>query len=166
MEDGSVSSLHCELSVSEFGVRVRDLGSTNGTFIDGAPVTNAEIKHQQTLSLGSVHLRLDHPPAHIAVPSLPPAEQSGPKLLPDGRAACENHLDQPATRRCVKCGRTFCEACLHVLRLDTGAGRVSCPACSGACAALAEPEPAPKAARGLRGMIDTIRVRFIPPQRK
>jgi len=39
--DGSVSSHHCEIILEGPTVRVRDLGSTNGTFIDGRPITDS-----------------------------------------------------------------------------------------------------------------------------
>ena len=39
----TVSSLHCEVVLMEEGVTIRDLESTNGTFVDGRPVREARL---------------------------------------------------------------------------------------------------------------------------
>ena len=159
--DGSVSGRHAEMSVSEFGVRVRDLNSTNGTLLDGKPVQESPVNDGQTLVFGSIAVRLVVPPVEIAIPELAAPDQAPITTLPTGEAACESHSGIAATRRCVQCGRTFCEACLHELRLSGGPARVFCPRCSGQCVSLAPPPP-PKPT-GLRGWIDTVRLKFKPP---
>lgn len=58
VDDVTVSGAHCEIEVTEAGVRVRDLGSTNGTFIQGAPVTDAWLAVGETLHLGGVACQL------------------------------------------------------------------------------------------------------------
>jgi pSer/pThr/pTyr-binding forkhead associated (FHA) protein len=55
----SVSSHHCEVSLLGTVVSVKDLDSTNGTFIDGDPVKETVLKSGQTLRLGQIELRLD-----------------------------------------------------------------------------------------------------------
>jgi pSer/pThr/pTyr-binding forkhead associated (FHA) protein len=58
--DASISSFHCEITLdSDKKVHVRDLASTNGTFIDGIPLLDGELKPGQTLRLGSVEFRLE-----------------------------------------------------------------------------------------------------------
>lgn len=57
--DPSVSSHHCELTLAGGQVRVKDLNSTNGTFIDEQQITEAELKPGQTLRLGRVEIRLE-----------------------------------------------------------------------------------------------------------
>jgi predicted component of type VI protein secretion system len=63
----SVSSHHCEILLRDNQVVVRDLNSTNGTFINGEPVIKETVlRPGQTLRLGSVELRLENgapPPA-------------------------------------------------------------------------------------------------------
>src|SRR5262249_35472030 len=54
--DGSVSSHHCEIEWNEGLVTVRDLGSTNGTFLNDQPVTEAILSAGQKLRLGSVEM--------------------------------------------------------------------------------------------------------------
>jgi pSer/pThr/pTyr-binding forkhead associated (FHA) protein len=56
----SVSRVHCEILVHGPEVIVRELGSTNGTFVNGIRVRQqAQIKSGQILRLGQVEARLD-----------------------------------------------------------------------------------------------------------
>jgi pSer/pThr/pTyr-binding forkhead associated (FHA) protein len=55
----SVSSHHCEVLLRGKDVVVRDLNSTNGTFINGEKVTESVIKPGQILRLGQIEMRLD-----------------------------------------------------------------------------------------------------------
>src|SRR6185436_17884791 len=63
----SVSSHHCEILLKGNDVVVKDLNSTNGTFVNGEKVAEAEIvlKPGQVLRLGQIEMRLetDAPPA-------------------------------------------------------------------------------------------------------
>src|SRR5262245_9116163 len=55
----SVSSHHCEILLRGSDVVVRDLGSTNGTFINGEKVTESTLKPGQILRLGQIEMRLE-----------------------------------------------------------------------------------------------------------
>jgi len=57
--EASVSSHHCEVLLRGTDVVVRDLNSTNGTFINGEKITESVLKPGQTLRLGQVELRLE-----------------------------------------------------------------------------------------------------------
>jgi pSer/pThr/pTyr-binding forkhead associated (FHA) protein len=57
--EGSVSSHHCEVLLKGAEVVVRDLTSTNGTFINGKRVAEEVLKPGQILRLGQVELRLE-----------------------------------------------------------------------------------------------------------
>jgi len=58
--EGSVSSHHCEIHLRGNEVVVKDLNSTNGTFINGQQVTGEGIlKSGQILRLGQVEIRLE-----------------------------------------------------------------------------------------------------------
>jgi len=65
----SVSSHHCEISLRGQEVLIKDLNSTNGTFIDGDAVTDGVLKAGQILRLGQIELRLDDGTAAAAAPS-------------------------------------------------------------------------------------------------
>jgi pSer/pThr/pTyr-binding forkhead associated (FHA) protein len=72
--EGSVSSHHCEVLLRGSDVVIHDLGSTNGTFVNGHQVTGeAVIKPGQILRLGQVEIRLEDGSA----------QKAQPKKLPD-----------------------------------------------------------------------------------
>src|SRR5713101_544525 len=55
----SVSSHHCEILLRGSDVVVRDLNSTNGTFLNGEKVSETVIKPGQILRLGQIEMRLE-----------------------------------------------------------------------------------------------------------
>jgi len=79
LTDPAVSSLHAELNARPDGVWVRDLGSRNGTFVEGVLVTQARIPDGGTLRVGSsvLTLRLGATPEAI---TLWPNDRFGPLL--------------------------------------------------------------------------------------
>ena len=136
IDDPTVSGHHCEIVVTDLDVRIRDLGSSNGTFIDGQPVKGADLRQGQVLMLGRVELVLDLPAAYIAIPELAPVEVLRATTLADGTPACLFHPQVAATFHCARCHHTFCESCVHRLRLIKGKHHILCPECSGECAVL------------------------------
>ena len=57
--EASVSSHHAEILLRGTDVLVRDLDSTNGTFINGERVTETVLKPGQILRLGTIEMRLE-----------------------------------------------------------------------------------------------------------
>src|SRR5665213_1299895 len=57
--EASVSGRHCEVRLRGEELFVRDLLSTNGTFVGGQKISEAEVKAGQTLRLGDVELRFE-----------------------------------------------------------------------------------------------------------
>lgn len=55
----SVSSHHAEIQLRGSDLFVRDLGSTNGTFINGEKISEGTVKPGQILRLGMVDMRLE-----------------------------------------------------------------------------------------------------------
>lgn len=78
--DASVSSHHCEILLRGADILIRDLNSTNGTFINNEKVAEAVLKPGQTLRLGQVELKLDTG-AGVELPPAAPAP-SGPPPAP------------------------------------------------------------------------------------
>ncbi len=74
-----VSLYHLEISLDESGSRVRDLGSTNGTFLNGDRVTEAELSAQGVIRLGN-----DGPEFSFLVEAAAPSELDRTLVLPDG----------------------------------------------------------------------------------
>lgn len=66
--DPSISSRHCEILLRGTEVVVKDLNSTNGSFIDGQQISGeAALKPGQILRLGQIQMRLESS-ATVAVP--------------------------------------------------------------------------------------------------
>ena len=53
-----VSRLHCQLSATSESLHVKDLGSTNGTFVNGKRITSAELRDGDRLAVGRVELKI------------------------------------------------------------------------------------------------------------
>ncbi len=75
----AVSGRHCEILLRGGEVVVRDLKSTNGTFIQGERITEAILKPGQILRLGRVDLRLE---ASTTAASPAPSAPSPPAMAP------------------------------------------------------------------------------------
>src|ERR1700733_3332908 len=67
--DPSVSSHHCEVHLRGSEIVVRDLNSTNGSFINNDKITEQILKPGQILRLGQVELKLEAEGAPAARPS-------------------------------------------------------------------------------------------------
>ena len=75
--DASVSGHHCEVIVAADSVRLKDLGSTNGTFVNRVPITETVLQPGQRIQLGSVELLFEADGAPtvasaVSEPPLPP----------------------------------------------------------------------------------------------
>ena len=74
LNDPAVSDEHCVILVENDLVFVRDLGSTNGTFIDRRLIKESALYSGQTLQIGPLEMILDAPQVQVAIPELPPVE--------------------------------------------------------------------------------------------
>ena len=85
--EASVSSHHAEILLRGNDVVIRDLDSTNGTFINGEKITEAVLKPGQTLRFGTVELRLDtgDAPLPSSKPANPPAAVRSKQVLDQTR---------------------------------------------------------------------------------
>src|ERR1041385_6415952 len=111
IDDPTVSGTHCEILVADDSAVIRDLGSTNGTFINDAPIQEAKLEPGQTIRLGAVELVVESTGVAIAIPELEVLTPSSAALLADGTRACWNHSQAHATHRCTQCHKVFCDAC-------------------------------------------------------
>jgi hypothetical protein len=75
--DGSVSSHHAEIILRGPEIFVKDLNSTNGSFIGAEKITESVLKPGQILRLGQVELRIDDGSPVIAPPPPAPVKPSG-----------------------------------------------------------------------------------------
>lgn len=128
----TVSSLHCELVLSEEGATICDLESTNGTFVDGKRVREARLSPGQVVRLGDVELLVESTDVKVAIPKFINTELPAPPVvLPDGSMVCPRHAHARVTHRCTHCHEVMCEICVHRLRRK-GSKTVLflCPVCS------------------------------------
>jgi predicted component of type VI protein secretion system len=105
----SVSSHHCEVLLRGNEVVIKDLNSTNGTFINDEKISESVLKPGQTLRLGQIELRLeDGAPA----PAAPAAAASAPAAAPAPAPAKKSETVTRTTSRGVS-----------MSELESGGGR-------------------------------------------
>jgi len=135
----SVSSEHCQIVVTPAGVELRDLNSSNGTFVDGTRVASTRLNHGQAIRLGEVALRFEEevPVPPDLVPRIPDAAEAG----------CPAHPGAEPEYACPRCRVKRCAACVQT-RLLQGRERKTCRSCGSICVSLhpytAEIESAPR----------------------
>ena len=131
IEDPSVSTCHCELRFEQGALFVKDLGATNGTFVENCRVEESAVLPGQTLRLGSVEFCFQGdeasstPEVSIPVP-VPGGEVSG---------ACAEHRQTPAKWICQKCRMVWCAKCVKSQMVGMRP-LVLCPSCDGFCIEL------------------------------
>lgn len=150
--DPSVSTRHAEIILEGAGVRIKDLGSTNGTFVNQQPVTEVTLCAGQSFRLGGVQLILeddapvvmaalaprialaaaDPPPAQARVAS---AAHPATVQIPAGKTACKFHPRTAGEWFCQKCNGLFCSACVNIQRTGEGSGAF-CRKCGTPCVAV------------------------------
>jgi adenylate cyclase len=79
--DPTISRRHAEIVLTDSGVRVTDLGSSNGTFLNGAKITEAEAGANDVVTFGKVAFRVKEVTAPLPRPQVvpPAAEFASPK---------------------------------------------------------------------------------------
>jgi hypothetical protein len=99
----SVSSHHCELVQRGSDLLVRDLNSTNGTFINGEQVTEAVLKPGHILRLGQLEMRFE---AGAVAGAAPPTKKPLEKTMVIPQGVKVHELDQ-GTRPVVGTSAAF-----------------------------------------------------------
>ena len=59
LQDGSISGTHCEVEKTKTGFLLRDLGSTNGTRVNGETVKVSGIYKNDIITIGDVSVTID-----------------------------------------------------------------------------------------------------------
>jgi len=78
--DPTISRRHAEVFLTGTGVRVKDLNSSNGTFVNGARVTEAEAGPSDVITFGKVAFRVKEVTAPTQRPPLPPRDSQATPL--------------------------------------------------------------------------------------
>ncbi|MGO8765952.1 MAG: FHA domain-containing protein [Limisphaerales bacterium] len=89
--DPSVSSHHCEVLLRGNEIVIRDLNSTNGTYINDARVSESALQPGQILRLGQIELKLesDAPPTPGTPPPVPKKQVEATMVMPRGVSLSE-----------------------------------------------------------------------------
>ncbi len=156
----TISSLHCELVLSESGVVLRDLESTNGTFVNGEPVREAKLSVGQTVHLGDVELFVETTDAKVEIPEyrITDAGITGVSV-PVDPTACPRHPHAQVTYQCTICRELMCDACVH--RLRRKGGKITlllCPICSNGVEPIGAKKPKKKSLLSRVG--ETVKMKF------
>ena len=59
IDDRHVSGRHARVALTEAGVLIEDLGSRNGTFVNGVPVTSVVVRRRSLITVGGTPVRLE-----------------------------------------------------------------------------------------------------------
>jgi pSer/pThr/pTyr-binding forkhead associated (FHA) protein len=86
----SVSRRHCELRMQGQGLKVRDLASSNGTFVNNGRVTEVDIRAGDRLAVGPIvfTIQVDGRPEEIK-----PVKTKGQKMAEAGRSTDVDLMD-------------------------------------------------------------------------
>jgi pSer/pThr/pTyr-binding forkhead associated (FHA) protein len=155
----TVSSLHCELVLSDNALVVRDCNSTNGTYVHGQRVMEAALRAGETFQLGDVEVLVETTEVTVAIPRPENPPTPPPVVLPDGTLLCRRHPKERATYQCTQCLEVMCDQCVHHLRRAGGETFHLCPHCSKPCQRMWEVSP-PKKKSVLDRFKDTIKGTF------
>ena len=85
--DPTISRRHAEVSLTETGVLVKDLGSSNGTFLNGAKVAEAEAAANDVVTFGKVAFRVKEVTAPAPRPQVVPTPLTPPGAFPSPKSA-------------------------------------------------------------------------------
>jgi DNA-binding NtrC family response regulator len=77
LEDDSVSRFHFEIEADEIGYRLRDLGSKNGTFVDGYRAQDLYLRAGSVIRVGEVELAFDPGTEEVEIEAAP-GDRFGP----------------------------------------------------------------------------------------
>jgi two-component system, NtrC family, response regulator GlrR len=68
LQDRTVSRFHCEIGVEDGRVAIRDLGSRNGTRVDGVSIVHAYLEPGARISIGQTELTFELGTEPVAIP--------------------------------------------------------------------------------------------------
>jgi pSer/pThr/pTyr-binding forkhead associated (FHA) protein len=95
----SVSKKHCQLHLDSGVLKLRDMGSKNGTNLNGKPVEEAVIQPGDFIEVGPLkfQVQIDNQPKDAAAPAKPqqkPANQNNPSHKPQQKTAPNSEANE------------------------------------------------------------------------
>jgi hypothetical protein len=159
IEHPTISAHHCEITLEASGIRVRDCGSTNGTFLNGRQVTEVELRSGQTLALGDVEMAVESAEINVAIPKFDREIPAPPVVLEGGGIVCPRHPKCQVSYQCSHCQELMCDGCVTHLRRSGGKVLRLCPLCSNPVNRVGAE---PKRRRTFMGMLtQTVKMPFL-----
>jgi hypothetical protein len=159
VSDPSVSSFHAEIIAEGEVIRVRDLGSTNGTFVDDQKIEESLLTPENVLRLGHVRFQLDEVPI-TPVPHVPAVTPTANAEQVELAPACTYHSSVRAAYRCENCGGAFCQECIKVVGQGKFEQTTICPVCHGQCYPLLEKHAPERPSTILTRLTQTLKIPF------
>src|ERR1700722_14782901 len=162
IEHPTISTVHCEMVLQDSGVLLRDLESTNGTFVDGEKVRETKLAPGQVVRLGDVELLVETTDAKIAIPQFFNPELPAPPIVTEnGALVCPRHSRAQVTHQCMTCKEVMCDACVHRLRRKGSKKMLMlCPVCSGPVGPLGGPVKPKKKSLFARIVGETVKMKL------
>jgi pSer/pThr/pTyr-binding forkhead associated (FHA) protein len=99
IEDPEVSRVHARLTLVPEGVDVEDLGSTNGTFVNGQRVMTARLRARDELRVGTTTLVLEQNDPSTVPAALRSSPAAAPAARPPDLASVAAFTQAPRRRR-------------------------------------------------------------------
>ena len=148
--------------LQDSGVLLRDLESTNGTFVDGEKVRETKLAPGQVVRLGDVELLVETTDAKIAIPQFFNPELPAPPIVTEnGALVCPRHSRAQVTHQCMTCKEVMCDACVHRLRRKGSKKMLMlCPVCSGPVGPLGGPVKPKKKSLFARIVGETVKMKL------
>lgn len=160
LDHPTVSTRHCELIASGEGVVLHDCDSTNGTFVNGQPVSEIWLEPGQVVRLGDVELLVASTEFDVSIPHIEREKPAPPPVvLADGAMLCPRHPEYLATFQCSHCREIMCSGCVRIIRRKGGQPHYLCLKCHHPCVRINDAPSKKK--KGFFGFLqDTVRLKF------
>ena len=155
----TVSTHHCDLILSGDGVVLHDNNSTNGSFVNGQPVSEVWLEPGQSVRFGDVELLVESTEVNISIPKIEREIPKPPVVLADGALVCPRHPDACATFKCTHCLEIMCISCVRMMRIKGGKPLFLCCVCHQKSERIVSQKPKEK--KNFFGFLqDTVRLKF------
>lgn len=160
----TVSTLHCELILSADGVVLHDCESTNGTFVNGEPVSEVWLENGQQVRFGDVELLVESTEVNIAIPVIEREKPAPPPVVQaNGSMLCPRHPEYVASFQCPVCHEIMCSGCVRIIRIKGGKPHYLCVKCHNPCGRLNVEQVKKK--KGFLGFLqETVLMKFTGPR--
>ena len=125
----SVSYHHCEFELSLDLLVLRDVGSTNGTFVNDQKIQEVRVQPGQRIRFGQVLSTVEWVRESVVVPTIEVPRVPTSVPLGNDRMSCRNHQAVLSIWHCPKCAQYFCVNCTRGVNLVGRPIHRLCPLC-------------------------------------